>query len=91
MKEDTKEQIDEYVRIGRPAGSFVRAVLENDLMGAFMLADDENRVDMFEIVGYLYNSIPGGCHGSREKVNSWLKMHDERRLCQANVDAREDG
>jgi hypothetical protein len=88
VKENTKEQIDEYVRIGRPVGSFVRAVLENDLRESFGCADDQNREDLFDIVRYCHNDIPGGCWGSREKVKSWLNMHDERRLYQAVVDQK---
>ncbi len=76
MKESTKSAIDRYVE-RTPTGSFVRAVLENDLMGAMGQADDENRRDLFEICMYVYNEIPGVCHGSREKVDAWLHPKKE--------------
>jgi len=74
----TKDIIDAYVADGFPPGDFVTAVLANDLMEAFGHADDNNRAAMFDICCYVYNSIPGACHGSYEKVGAWIdrKQHD---------------
>ena len=73
MKISTKETIDNYVTHGVEPGGFVRAVLENNLCGAFGRADVENRRDIFEIVSYVHNNIPAGCNGSPEKVENWMK------------------
>ena len=77
IPELTKRCIDEYVELGVPPGDFVRAVLENNLLGAFGTADSYNTYFMRDIVAYVYNCIPSGCHGSREIVNQWLRMHKE--------------
>jgi hypothetical protein len=70
IPELTKGGIDRYVRDGCMPGSFVRAVLENDLREAFARADENNTREMFSIVEYCYNKIPGGCWGSPARVNA---------------------
>lgn len=79
MKATTKRSLDNYARDGIPTGGFCRAVLENDLAGAFGRADSDNRADLFEIVGYVYNELPQNCWGSRENVAAWLKKKEEER------------
>ena len=59
MMEGLKRWIDHGIK----PGSFMLAVLTNDLRGAIERADDEN----------LYNEAPGGCWGSVEKVADWAK------------------
>jgi len=76
MKRSTKDAIDAHVREGRPCGDFVTAVLMNDLKEAYIRADDDNRRDMQEIVGYCYNNIPHPCWGSPDKVYAWRRRFD---------------
>ncbi len=68
-----------YVKLGVPPGGFLRAVLENDLKGAFGKADLYSRAAMFEIVDYLYNEVPAACQGSPEKVTAWLEAKAKER------------
>ena len=75
MRQDIKDGIERYVEFGVPTGSFLQAVLENDLMEAMGRADDDNRNDIFEICSYIYNETPSACHGSPEKVKQW-KSHN---------------
>lgn len=79
MKESTKAALDAYANEGVPTGDFLRAVLSDKLMESFGRADAENRRDLFEICDYVYNELPGLCHGSPEKVVAWLRLHAERR------------
>jgi hypothetical protein len=72
------ESLDRYVKDRIPTGSFLRAVLENDLREAFGRADDRNIRDMFHIVSYCYNKLPGNCWGSKEVVQGWLDRKDEK-------------
>ena len=72
IPQHTKYQIDEYVNNYMPPGDFVRAVLSNNLMEAFMRADDINMHCMKDIMKYVYNDIPSTCHGSAEIVDLWL-------------------
>lgn len=45
---------------GVKAGSFVQAVIENDLIGAFANADEINQRRMLAIVSWVYNHMPVG-------------------------------
>lgn len=80
MREINYESCPEHVRGGLKRyiedcvepGSFLVAVLSNDLFGAFGKADIKNRYDMFEIVSWIYNNAPNNCHGSRDIVRAWL-------------------
>jgi len=57
-------------------GDFLTAVLENNLMRACSHADDDN-IDLIPVyAAYLYNEIPGNCHGSAEAVAEWLGGDD---------------
>ena len=69
MMEGLKRWIDHGIK----PGSFMLAVLTNDLRGAIERADDENLANLPAYLGYLYNEAPGGCWGSVEKVADWAK------------------
>lgn len=73
MKEKTKQAIDRYAEHHTPTGSFLKAVLENDLAAAVGRADEDNLRDIKEIVQYVYWEIPSPCWGNPEKVKKWLK------------------
>lgn len=68
-----KEAIDRWVKDACPMGSFVNAVLENDLIQAIGRADEDALDNLKEIVKYLYNEVPAQCWGSKEKVSAWRK------------------
>jgi hypothetical protein len=72
MKEDVKITIDGYITKRLTPSNFVRSVLENDLMGAFAIADDDNIRDMHEIIKYVYNNTPSASWGSKDIVDRWL-------------------
>lgn len=61
-----------YIEKGIPPGSFLEAVLSNDLMGALAEADATNRHALPAYGRYLYNDVPSACHGSSEKVEAWI-------------------
>lgn len=67
------ESLQAYVDNGRPVGSFLQAVLENDLEWAFIRADLECTINMRDIVAYCYTKLPAGCRGSRQAVAEWFK------------------
>jgi hypothetical protein len=68
---ETRETIIEYVLTGRPVGSFVYAVLVNDLRGAVNRADLENQRALGEIVKFLYNHVPSPAWGSEIDYDFW--------------------
>lgn len=79
IPEQTKDDIDAYVKDGRPLGDFLTAVMANDLMGAYSRADENNVRAMYDIVRYVYNSTPMGCHGSQKIVAEWIQFKREQR------------
>jgi hypothetical protein len=68
----TLDALDRYVNDHLEPGSFLRAVLENDLREAFGRADYANRYALYDIVSYCWNYIPYKCWGSPKAVKAWL-------------------
>jgi len=68
------EALDNYVCHQIETGSFLRAVLENDLQEACARADIQNQKIICDIVHYCFNEIPSTCWGSKEAVQKWLDM-----------------
>lgn len=69
----TLQSIDRYAKGRIPPGSFLIAVLENDLRMAMGRADRRNREALWDVVRYCVNEIPSSCWGSPELVNQWLE------------------
>lgn len=72
LKEDLQGGMQRYVEHRISPGSFLRAVLANDLKGALGQADIYNRVALFEIVSWCYNELPTNLWGSEENVHKHL-------------------
>lgn len=68
--------LDRYVEHRIPTGSFLQAVLENNLTGAFSRADSENKANIGSIVAVCYDCLPHPCWGSKEKVENWLSKKE---------------
>jgi hypothetical protein len=66
----------EYVAARRPTGSFLRAILENNLREACVRADDVNRYELVTIVLFLNNHVPAPAWGSPAAVEAWLADPD---------------
>jgi hypothetical protein len=62
----------EYFAARRPTGSFLRAVLENDLSQACLRADDVNRWHVADLALFLNNYAPSPAWGSPAAVDAWL-------------------
>lgn len=76
-----QESIVEWIESPMPPkllGSFLYAVLTNNLREAFGRADAENRASMGAWVDYLYNYAPKDCWGSVENVNRWHESMSAR-------------
>lgn len=77
LPQHMREGIVEYIRVGRPVGDFLTALLSNDLMAAFERADDYNTQAMREWASYLYSYAPRypvPCYGSLEIVENWKRV-----------------
>ena len=55
-------------------GSFLTAVICNDLAGAVRLADSENLPLLKTYVEWLYNVPPSACKGSKAAMVAWLEQ-----------------
>lgn len=71
VSEACAEGVAHYIVHGYVPGSFLTAVLSNDLMEAFARADLTSRATLWNLCGFLYNIAPTGCWGSKEKVLEW--------------------
>lgn len=74
-----RESIDAYVKDGRQTGSFLEAVLANDLKEAIGRADEDNLDALPHIVCYLYNEVPSIAWGSPKKVSAHFDRMEARR------------
>jgi hypothetical protein len=67
--------IRHYVEEGQEVGSFLEAVISNDLKESLGRADIVNREHLFDIVSWFYNHAPSPCWGSPEKYQKWIAEH----------------
>lgn len=63
-----KDSLDRYVNEGIMPGSFLRAVLANDLASAVFNADSNNLAALKDIMLYIYNEVPSDAWGSTATV-----------------------
>jgi len=68
-----------WIENGIVPGSFLTAVICNDLTESVTYATDINLSEMWNIVHFFYWEAPSQCWGSREKMIAWRDMHEERR------------
>jgi hypothetical protein len=71
IPENMHNGILNYIIDGTIPGSFLQAVLNNDLKGAIVNADDTNITRLIAYVNFFYNAAPGNCWGSKELVINW--------------------
>lgn len=65
--------IDRWIENGIEPGSFLMAVICNDLALAVGLADSTNLANLPAYVGYFYNEAPSPCWGSPAKAAAWIE------------------
>lgn len=68
------DNLERYIEHGVPTGSFLRALLENNLRESCWRADKANRLLLWEYVCWLHHYAPQDCWGSPEKVKAWLRQ-----------------
>ena len=71
LPEYMKDGVMLYVFQGVRPGSFLTAVLENNLTQSFGQADHNNVACMFDWAKLLYMYLPSQCWGSKEIVANW--------------------
>jgi hypothetical protein len=66
-----------YVIDHLEVGSFLTAVLANDLFSAVTRADDQNSKALVNWVRLVYSYLPAKCSGSPHAVSEWLKESEQ--------------
>jgi hypothetical protein len=68
-----------YIEQGIPPGSFMTAILSNNLKEAVFRADHMNKPNIVQWVEWFANHAPGACWGSEERVRAWVELHHQSR------------
>lgn len=68
------EGVYNYLERGIPPGSFLRAVLENDLRGAAGNADANNKNKLYEWAAFCMNELPSLAWGRKLLVKQWIEL-----------------
>lgn len=76
VPEHTHEALMNYFNNGWEPGSFLMAVLRNDLMQASFRADHINRPKLPEIAAWVYHNAPIGSWGNDEAIRGWLNKNE---------------
>lgn len=66
-----REGVKLYIEQGILPGSFLRAVISNNLKESFAQADHINQHRMFQIVKWFYAECPIPAWGSEKKMLKW--------------------
>lgn len=72
IPERMMEGINRYIQQGIKPGSFLTAVIQNDLSEAVHIADRENLANLPAYAGYFFSQAPSGSYGSPEIMEAWL-------------------
>ncbi|MCK4498935.1 hypothetical protein KAU11_00385 [Candidatus Babeliales bacterium] len=67
------QSIQLYVEQRIKPGSFLCAVICNNLGDAVGQADNININNLPAYAAYFYNEVPSLCWGSKEKMDAWIK------------------
>lgn len=67
-----RDGILNYAVDGRRIGSFLTAVVSNDLHQAVARGDDNSLAGLKGLMQFLYNYSPAPCWGSPAKVEAWI-------------------
>jgi len=89
LPEHMQEGVLMYLNHGVEPGSFLLAVLSNNLTQSFANADITNREYIFEWAMWLRNECPYPAWGSAEKVKTWMELKRKAREDAANTKGQE--
>lgn len=73
-----EEPLRRYIDNGIKPGDFLTAVICNDFAEICRRADDENLNNLPAYAAYFYNEAPSLAHGSKERMNEWIRAHAEK-------------
>ena len=79
LPESLRGSMKRYLEYGIDPGSFLTAVIENNLSDSFATADENNRIILFDIVQWFYSKAPMQCWKSRENRIAWQEEQNKNR------------
>jgi hypothetical protein len=71
--------LEEYIIHGYPPGSFVTAVLCNNLIKAACSCDYLNQQYLIDIAKWVFHAAPIGCWGDERTIARWVADTDQIR------------
>jgi hypothetical protein len=71
--------IHNYIQYGVEPGSFLSAIIRNDLTYAVLSADEENMDNIPAFVSYFHEKAPAICWGNAEIMDIWIESHRKKR------------
>ena len=80
VPEHTRESIKQWIEHGVDAGSFINALMANDLFLAISKADDRNKTSFTSIVSWIWNYAPAACYGSYDICQSWADNFNKKKV-----------
>jgi len=85
VRDDMIDSLQRYLTEGIRPGLFLQKVIcHKSLQDICEVADDENLRNLPAYAAYLYNEVPSGCHGSEERMESWINKELYFRLYNRN-------
>lgn len=78
LRTETFETLERYYLHGLDPGSYMLAVLTNDLFGALGAADYDSLSEIKYLCTYIYSYLPASAWGSKEKVRAHVMLCQER-------------
>jgi hypothetical protein len=79
LHEDCRLAMFNYLVHGWQPGSFLTAVLINNLYLAAGRADHVNRMHLGYVTLWMIRALPGSCYGSQANMESWMARTDRER------------
>lgn len=80
IRREMVESLEAYRDHGREPGSFLMAILCNDLVAAVAAADEDNMDNLPAYADFLYNHMPVASWGDETRVRRWaLRRLEEAR------------
>lgn len=78
IPEHMKKSLSDWVLYAQRPGSFLWAVITNDLRAAVRTADDENLRLLPTYVAWFYWEAPSGASGDPERATTWKGLAPRR-------------
>lgn len=73
LPENLQEGAQRWIEQGIQPGSFLSAVIANNLRETIGRVDMTNGTRLLEIVSWFYNWAPGPCWGSVDRAQAWAE------------------